>query len=403
MTVEGGRPRLWTEAALTDLHHRLTAIPCPVGVERPSVRELEDALEACFWASLQTDEMRPTVGTLVFASPESCTQYIRLAQPEELADLRKTLPATRAATSALALQGGRIWGVALTLPTNAILLSILGPGRVLFRAGNQSVACLADGLVHLVSNPRIPTDGIAAGDLAHAKLVELLQELSIPMRRLGHGGAVITTSHGLDGLVADHELHSDQRIRNWAPETDDETEPRRAPDDEVAQSQAEQARAHRLLMERGVRESIAQLSAVDGVVVLDQADPPSVLAFGAKIIGGGRENTVLRIELFEFPDYRPKFVRLEKLGGTRHQSAARYAANHVGALVLVVSQDGRSSIMHSVLDENGAVAVRVYRGFEQAIPLDADTLRFGHYVQATPRMSAQFTLSALSDTSFTTS
>jgi len=125
-----------------------------------------------------------------------------------------------------------------------------------------------------------------------------------------------------------------------------------------------------------------------------------VLAFGAKIIGGGRENTVHRIELLEFPDYRPKFVRLEKLGGTRHQSAARYAANHAGVLVLVVSQDGRSSIMHSGLDESGSLSVRVYRGFEQGIPLDADTLRFGHYVQATPRMSAQFTLSALSDSSF---
>ncbi|MDB4988080.1 MAG: hypothetical protein JWN04_3258 [Myxococcaceae bacterium] len=386
---------------LADLHGRLSSIPCPAGVERPSVNELEDALEACFWASLQTDETRPTVGTLVFASPESCTQFIRLAQPEELADLRKTLPATQAATSALALQQGRIWGVALTLPTNAILLSILGPGRVLFRAGNQSIACFADGLVHLVSNPRIPTDRIAAGDAARAKLVELLQELSIPMRRLGHGGAVITTSHGLDGLVAGHELHSEQRIRNWAPEAHVEAEPSSEMDDETVQSQAEQARAHRLLMERGVRESIAQLSAVDGVVVLDQADPPSVLAFGAKIIGGGRESSVLRIELFEFPNYRPTFARLEKLGGTRHQSAARYAANHVGVLVLVVSQDGRSSIMHSSSDDLGMVTVRVYRGFEQAIPLDADTLRFGHYVHATPRLSAQFTLSALGDTSFT--
>ncbi|MDB4988256.1 MAG: hypothetical protein JWN04_3434 [Myxococcaceae bacterium] len=400
MSADAGRPRLLSEAVLVDLHARLSAIPCPPGVERPGLGELEAALEACFWASLQTDETRPTVGTLVFASPESCTQYIRLAQPEELVDLRKTLPATQAATSALALQQGRIWGVALTLPTNAVLLSILGPGRVLFRAGNQSIACFADGLVHLVSNPQIPTDRIAAGDVARSKPVELLQELSIPMRRLGHGGAVITTSHGLDGLVAGHELHAEQRIRNWSTETKLETDAGVALDDETLQSQADQARAHRLLMERGVRESIAQLSAVDGVVVLDQADPPSVLAFGAKIIGGGRENSVLRIELFEFPDYRPKYVRLDKLGGTRHQSAARYAANHEGVLVLVVSQDGRSSIMHSSADELGTMTVRVYRGFEQAIPLDADTLRFGHYVHATPRMSAQFTISALSDSSF---
>jgi hypothetical protein len=370
--------------------------------------ELEAALEACFWASLQTDETRPTVGTLVFASAETCTQYIRFAQPEELVDLRKTLPATQAATSALALEHGRIWGVALTLPTNAILLSILGPGRVLFRAGNQSVACFADGLVHLVSNSHAFTDRIAMGEPARAKLVELLQELSIPMRRLGHGGAVITTAHGLDGLVAGHELHSEQRIRNWASEPQGEAERTSAAehtsaaDVEAVRSQAEQAQAHRLLMERGVRESIAQLTAVDGVVVLDQADPPNLLAFGAKIIGGGRENSVARIELFEFPNYKPSFARLEKLGGTRHQSAARYAASHLGVLLLVVSQDGRSSIMFSCTDEQGAVTVRVYRGFEQAIPLDADTLRFGHYVEATPRLSAQFSLSATVDDSFTT-
>ena len=53
--------------------------------------------------------------------------------------------------------------------------------------------------------------------------------------------------------------------------------------------------------------------------------------------------------------------RLEDLGGTRHQSAARFVEMHKDTLAIVVSQDRHVSVMHW---EQDRAAVSVMRGAE---------------------------------------
>jgi hypothetical protein len=90
--------------------------------------------------------------------------------------------------------------------------------------------------------------------------------------------------------------------------------------------------------------AIAALAAVDGAIVMTR--DVQVLGFGAKIAGGNGAEPPLCI--FQAVPGSQEVVRspLEQSGGTRHQSAVRFAAAHPDTLALVISQDGHLSIVH---------------------------------------------------------
>jgi sensor domain DACNV-containing protein len=86
---------------------------------------------------------------------------------------------------------------------------------------------------------------------------------------------------------------------------------------------------------------IGQLTAVDGATVMSQTF--DVLAFGAKIETKSKPEKILVSTPFE--NDRPRVESLSDLGGTRHQSAAQFICEQKGAVAIVVSQDGRVSLM----------------------------------------------------------
>jgi hypothetical protein len=96
-------------------------------------------------------------------------------------------------------------------------------------------------------------------------------------------------------------------------------------------------------IERGVR-AVASLAAVDGAIVLTR--DLRLLGFGAKIVAGG--DAAPRVCMFRPEPGSQKVVSspLEDLGGTRHQSAARFTDRNRDTVGLVISQDRHLSVMH---------------------------------------------------------
>jgi hypothetical protein len=109
---------------------------------------------------------------------------------------------------------------------------------------------------------------------------------------------------------------------------------------------------------KSLRE-IASLAAVDGAVVLTRDF--QLVGFGAKIVL--RDHSAPRVSMFRSVSGSQKVVPspLEDLGGTRHQSAARFAGANRDSLALVISQDRHLSIMHW---DNSIGAVAVIRNAE---------------------------------------
>jgi hypothetical protein len=81
-----------------------------------------------------------------------------------------------------------------------------------------------------------------------------------------------------------------------------------------------------------------------------------VLGFGAKIVV--RSDAAPQVCIFhQEPSKQERVLSpLEDLGGTRHQSAARFTAANKEAVALVISQDRHMSVMHWY-EPIGSVAV----------------------------------------------
>jgi hypothetical protein len=91
-----------------------------------------------------------------------------------------------------------------------------------------------------------------------------------------------------------------------------------------------------------ILESIGHLAAVDGAVVLDQHI--KILGFGAFIEIPDEPKLVTTIS----DENKEEKVLSTKLGGGRHRSAVEFCARFAPAAAIVVSEDGRISILWSV-------------------------------------------------------
>jgi hypothetical protein len=100
---------------------------------------------------------------------------------------------------------------------------------------------------------------------------------------------------------------------------------------------------------------IGQLTAVDGATVITRDF--TVLGFGVKIKTKANKLRVLVLEPFEGSEKIE--CDISDLGGTRHQSAARFVAQHKDSIAIVASQDGMLSIFEWMPNEGeeGMVAV----------------------------------------------
>jgi hypothetical protein len=133
----------------------------------------------------------------------------------------------------------------------------------------------------------------------------------------GHGGAiwVIRSSSSLDGIHIGYQVQQDDRP---------------LPIDR----------------ESRVLESIGDLAAVDGAVVLDQNI--RVHGFGAFIEIPDTPRLVDTIS----EENKEEKVLSTKLGGGRHRSAVEFCARFAPAAAIVVSEDGRISVFWSKNSED---------------------------------------------------
>lgn len=372
-------------AQVERIHQRLLGLDLRYHHALPDLAWLRSATEACFWASLEVEEGRGILGSVASAAPDDCVQRIRLANAVELgADrIRDLLPAVRPGGAALASIGPEIWGIALQLPHDAFFITIVGPGQLLFRCGERVISSLSGGA--LVDLPDLhEVLGNLFPRLAEYELRKVVIDASLLMRKIGHGGTIAFLEELGEGLAPNRLIDAGSRYRTWVEETFAEEELKNAPNDKEVQARTALEREYREQAKARLLRDIVQLTATDGLLAL--GEDLSVLCFGAKIESLTAPS---QIELFDFASRAPRSVRIEELGGTRHQSAARLAwSRQDDVLVLVVSQDGRCSLLARVDAAEGPV-LRVLRGFERAVPPDIMTLRFGSFATSSSADNAR--------------
>lgn len=347
-------------------------------------------IEVAFWASLRTNEGRPTQfsATLVRRDRHPAAIAFADAIPFEEGPIAKVAPALPAGGTlvvSMADGGFDIWGFGRDRHTDmwTVRLDVSEPGVIRVGAGPYQPFAVLDGrLAPFVSATRTrlphylhgklkktsPTndiietqavwhESIALGDLARVVLAE------------GHGGTLLIVPDDDGSWQASLDPFAyrlsrpDTTIHDGIREELRSTQARVQAMSEVSKLDIPDETKSLLMRSLSappwdivnIVRPTASLAAVDGAVVVTR--DLRVVGFGAKIAAGNVTTVKIFLPLQSGQDVAPAPV--ERCGGTRHQSAARFVNANRDAVAVVISQDRHLSVFS--WDDTMAAVVMVRR------------------------------------------
>ncbi len=319
----------------------------------PESETIEAVIDAAFWASLRREEGYTPRISLALLSPEEAIQPLVLERPLLLtpAALTKVAPAVERPGIHLGVwQYGdelRVWGTTRSIPRLCFVLEVAAPGLLVIKhhGGDEigkfsNVAVLQGDQIKVVDErasnlPACPAllTSMLGFDSPSAWGQSILVQLSVSMRSHGRGGCVLVVPAG----------HEDWRESIVQPIAYAASPPfsllarlsQENPDRKQQQVWQEE-------LSRAI-DWVGGLTAVDGAVIL--TDKYEMLGFGAKLARRRGWEPVNQVTLTEpIQGVASTVVHPEKLGGTRHLSAAQFVHDQHDAIALVASQDGRFTI-----------------------------------------------------------
>jgi len=325
------------------------ALPAPPGIEA-----IEAIIDAAFWASLRREEGYVPKISLALVTPVQAAPSLIFERSLPL--VSTTLVRIAAAVERPGIHLGvwaegdelRVWGAARTVPTFCFVLEVAAPGLLVVKhhrgeAGKfVNVAVIEGDQIKVIDElasslpdcPPLLTSLLGfetAGSWAGS--VNVLVQLAVSMRAHGRGGALLVVPSDRD----------DWRESIVRPPTYGISPPFTELAELVRQAEEERAkRRWRDALAEAV-SAVAGLTAVDGATVLTSRY--DVLAFGAKISRRKGSPQVEQVAVTEPIQGGTKaVVHPNRLGGTRHLSAAQFVQDQQDAIALVASQDGRFTV-----------------------------------------------------------
>jgi hypothetical protein len=320
----------------------------------PATEAIEAIVDAAFWASLRREEHYVPKISLALLTPQQAAPSLVFERSMPLAT--SSLVRIAAAVERPGIHLGvwyegdelRVWGAARTVPQFCFVLEVSAPGLLVVKhhrgelgkfinvaviEGDQikvideEASSLPDCPPLLTSLLGVETAGSWAGS------VNVLVQLAVSMRAHGRGGALLV-------VPADHDLWRESIVQPApymvAPPFSELAELVGQADDERAKRRWQDALAEAV-------SAVAGLTAVDGATVLTSRY--DVIVFGVKIARRAGSPQVERIAVTEPIQGGAKaIVHPNRLGGTRHLSAAQFVQDQRDAVALVASQDGRFTV-----------------------------------------------------------
>jgi sensor domain DACNV-containing protein len=323
-----------------DANGRVATLPDPATIQA--------IVDAAFWASLRREEGFVPRISLAFVSPQETKRALFFERPLPLDPglLTKVAPAVERRGIHLGVSHGAeglcVWGATRVIPSLCFVVEVAAPGLIVIKhhsatAGKfVNVAVLEGDQVKIVDEragaipdcPALLTALLGSGspsDWVHS--VNVLVQLAVSMRAHGRGGSLLVVPASGDEWRESIVLPIPYAV---SPPFSALAELARAQNDDSG-------KLNRMV------DAVAGLTAVDGAVVLtEQYD---VLGFGAKITRRRGYPQVEQVMLTEpIEGGQATLVNPDKLGGTRHLSAAQFVQDQQSCAALVASQDGRFTV-----------------------------------------------------------
>lgn len=338
----------------------------------PTREHIEIVLDAVYVASLLEEEGRRVAFTLAYLSDEGA-----LRQQHRIFPFKKPVPlvpsrlakhalAAAALTTSLGVWPGadgqlEVWGlihhgnhtfdVDLTYLPPHLSVRVLRIGTLTVHFDSRLLLLFSRDHFHLFDPD--PANRIDLVDILRDRVglevpvAVALRRVCLRMVALGHGGTILLTKKGV--MPNALKMHDTLTMRDGAvtllKDVVEQDRERAKGDGAFGEGVREGAAVHRQYAQdekhREALDCVAQLTAVDGAVVLD--DELNILGFGATISTAGSVPSVIA----EDPSAPGKITPLDLEGrGNRHRSAVHFCAQQTGlALALVASQDGDFSLV----------------------------------------------------------
>jgi hypothetical protein len=322
--------------------------PPTSGERLQSSRELvASVLNACFWASLAREEGRPVLTGVTFASPEELADQFSLARPEPLTHESLVRFGTVSGESyklGIHEHEGKphIWGFLGGSAPYWVTVRFDRPGRLAVILEGAGILCLFEhGRIqrpqsHAVANPW--NVGMQLRDLVGPSLspaeIAGLTFVAKEMWRLGHGGTLL--------VVREADWERDLYVPHRLDESSQGLLARLGARVQAVQGpENDQLKQALLFGSEQAAKQVAAFTRIDGAAVIGR--DLRLFGFGARITTedvGDVHPAVMRRTIYE--DVLTP-ADWSDLGGTRHQSAARFVAASRDSVAFVSSQDGRLS------------------------------------------------------------
>jgi hypothetical protein len=320
----------------------------------PDTRTIEAIVDAAFWASLRREEGFIPRISLAYLSPQETKSALLFERPLPLDPgiLTKVSPAVERPGIHLGVAPGPdglcVWGATRAIPSLCFVVEVAAPGLIVIKHHNSdttrkfvNVAVLEGDQIRLVDehaaeDPRrlgLPPSFLGAeSPAAWVHSANVLVQLAVSMRAHGRGGSLLVVPSASDRWRESLVMPIPYAV---SPPFSDLAELARAPVDDD----------NRRLI-RSV-DAVAGLTAVDGALIL--TDRYEVLGFGAKITRRRGHPLVEQVIVTEpIEGGQPVLVAPDKVGGTRHLSAAQFVHDQrhdpPNCAALVASQDGRFTV-----------------------------------------------------------
>lgn len=363
------------------LAHLVKTVPNSIAPPQLSRARLAELIETAFWASLRSSEGRTTRFCVTVAAPESSLDAVKFVTPvcydePQIVKLSPAVP--REGCLVVSEEEGKlmIWGFDRSRPgrvVNTVTLEVSEPGIVRVGVGphqpfavlkgqsNPIIAgtriSLAQYLQHVLQKP-FPVDDLLERQALWWECLALA-DLARMIVADGHGGTVLIVPD--ESGVWPESLNPfpyrfttpdttipdviRQQLKHVSAHEEVLHRPSEAPaaDDPKSLSSGSPLGSTWGWMERRVRAA-ASLAGVDGAIVMTW--DLRLLGFGAHIATQDDATPQVCIFRLESGSQSPVPSPFEDLGGTRHQSAARFTAANKGSVALVISQDRHVSVMH---------------------------------------------------------
>lgn len=381
-------------------------VPSPWPFAEPTRDQIVRLVNTAFWASLLREEGRWPAFSLVLAPPDKCQGAYCFGESKECTpqQLAKLAPAVYPGESvAIGVHqprpsdGLEIWGFCLSPPPFSFVLRVVEAGHLV--AKFYFISCINIALFAGEQAQRLPAkppdlllgkllsdvvDPSGASDMSQRwTLGGALLAVGRAMFRHGHGGTLLVVQDR-DGnwrrsiteikykanppFTTAFELLDQAREaaeRDWDARMRLLSQVRSAEEMSVLFGGME----NREPPIRRALEAVGMLTAVDGAVIVTRK--LEVLGFGARIQKradvasrspgmGEAKQTALQVLQINLSDHTQRNqVPLEKLGGTRHCSAAEFVHEHEDTVAIVASHDGRVTILERGPQQGEVVALRI--------------------------------------------